>query len=1058
MENADNTGKGPGAQANSSRPPAAPKAKTEPGAKTAKVSGSGVVRPPSAGISAWEDAAGPHDCDLLAYLGKAEDAVVPGGVRSGSSPGHRTLSQTGDGNLTQALLAARVAAEAERSAAQLGQRHELERRASQASRGDSSSVSGASDRAGGSGKPPRAPEQKPKPLPAAAAEAVEAADPCLQGLLSDDEGDDDELVDLMEADDDVLFGGCGGVGDKERSRGSGTGSGKGAASAATPPPPALAPPVSATAQPALDSEAPGPASTATGRSNGGSAGGTSSGAGVPSGSSRGSSAEGGGAHAPAAGRSRKPPTHGPPTPRGRAAAQAAAQASSQALHGQQQSQALYGQQQSQALNGQQQSQALYGQQQSQALYGQQQSQALLSYQQQYYSQLQLQQQQQYTPHGGLPAPSIPVAQVGEGLRQLQMQPRRAFTPGQANRSPMRGSGYVVATAANARVLTPPGSPTSRGGQQPVGSGAYEPSGPGSGSVYVGANSAPQPLLGRPASPQQHVEAAGSQQQHPRGSQQPHGASPRGAHDHASPHAAADGGGPEATAALLAAFAPATSPHRHGGGFNMSSWGSPLHHGGWAAGAGGGGGGGGGGRFSSFSAGYTGGLVYRSMPISQVLGSAAEDGAAAGGGGGGVGARSSLSPGRLSGRAGKAPTLGLMRDRHGSANATSAGPLAAAAAAAVAAAGSRAATSPHSLRPATSPSRSRSLASFGTAVAGPLEPGYARAYAAPPSRQSPRRASHGAPPAPLVIGGVVMSPPPPEGLDGAGGPAGETGTGGAGGPARGPMVPAMPQYLHAPPPIRHCGFGPRAGGHGGGGAASSCSGSTSPPTLAMGGAAGPGSAGSATVAPSVFLGSRAKATDERIRSALLAKVLASVAGGKDQPAAPPPQHHMLMLAHQQQQALHHGHGHMGAHGHQQHQQHQQQQAHSSPGGAAAEDAAAVGHSVPIAAIGMAPAGANASASHMHRQDSLPHLLNAGAAGVGVGEHVTPPAVVLTHPGHAGGFVPHSALPAGPTLAGRIGGGLTPGHGHRGAAGDRNHPGASARSYSFDSPRNGALSHA
>lgn len=40
------------------------------GVKTAKVSGSGGVRPPSAGLSAWEDAAGPHDCDLLAYLGK----------------------------------------------------------------------------------------------------------------------------------------------------------------------------------------------------------------------------------------------------------------------------------------------------------------------------------------------------------------------------------------------------------------------------------------------------------------------------------------------------------------------------------------------------------------------------------------------------------------------------------------------------------------------------------------------------------------------------------------------------------------------------------------------------------------------------------------------------------------------------------------------------------------------------------------------------------------------------------------------------------------------------
>ncbi|KAG2428983.1 hypothetical protein HXX76_011227 [Chlamydomonas incerta] len=996
-----------------SRPPVAPK-KTEPGAKTAKVSGSGGVRPPSAGLSAWEDAAGAHDCDLLAYLGKAEDAAAPGGVRAGSSPGNRALSQTGDGNLTQALLAARLAAEAERSAAQLEQRQELERRASQASRGGSSSVSGGSDRQGGSGKPPRAPEQKSAPAAGGAAGGGggEAADPRLQGLLSDDEDNDDDLVDLMEADDDVLFAGCGsggGGGDKERNRASSTGAGGtgggGKGAAAAPAAPAAAAKASAEAEAEPDVSA-----AAAGRGAGGSGGGASSGSSVLAGGSRGSSAESGGAQA-APGR-RKPQSQGSMKARGGVVAQAG--------HGS----GGVAPQASQAL--------LYGQQ----------SQALLSYQQQYYGQLP--QQQPYTLHAGQAAPTIPVVQVGEGLRQLQMQPRRAFTPGQANRSPVRGSGYVVATAANARVLTPPGSPTSRSGQSgtpPVGSGVFEPS-----SMYVGASSAPQPFLGRPNSPHSaeadvRAHTPRGQQQHP-GGQYPHGGTP----DHATPHIA-DGGGPEATAALLAAFVPTTSPHRHGGGFNMSSWGSP-HHGGWAAGAGGGGGGGGGGRFSSISAGFTGGLVYRSMPISQVPGSAAEDGAT--GGGGGAGVRSSISPARMSGRAGKAaPTLGLMRDRHGSANATSAGPLATAAAAAVAAAGARAATSPHSMRPATSPSRARSLASMGPAAAGTLEPGYSRPYA-PPSRQSPKRASHGTPPTPLVIGGVVMSPPGADGADGAsagqGGPGGEAGAGGAGGMPRGPMVPAMPHHVHAPAPIRHCGFGPRAAGHG---SAAASLGSGSPPTLAMSGAAGPGSAGSATVAPSVFLGSRAKATDERIRSALLAKVLGSGAGGGGRDQSPPPQHHLLLLAHQQQQhqvAMQHSHGGLS----------HPQQHHGSPGGAAAEDAAAKGHPAALAANGMAPAGvAGTSGGPMHRQGSLPHLTTSV-----VGEHGAPPASGYTHPGHAGGFVPHAALPAGPTLAGRIGGALAPGHGHghRAAGGPDHLHGASTRSYSFDSPRSGAVTHA
>ncbi|GLC49073.1 hypothetical protein PLESTB_000179500 [Pleodorina starrii] len=67
----------------------------------------GPPRPPSADLSAWEDPDAPRPgADLLAYLGKAD------GADSGTSTPRQPGPITGDGNLTQALLIARKAAEA----------------------------------------------------------------------------------------------------------------------------------------------------------------------------------------------------------------------------------------------------------------------------------------------------------------------------------------------------------------------------------------------------------------------------------------------------------------------------------------------------------------------------------------------------------------------------------------------------------------------------------------------------------------------------------------------------------------------------------------------------------------------------------------------------------------------------------------------------------------------------------------------------------------------------------------------------------------------------------
>lgn len=88
------------------------------------------------------------------------------------------------------------------------------------------------------------------------------------------------------------------------------------------------------------------------------------------------------------------------------------------------------------------------------------------------------------------------------------------------------------------------------------------------------------------------------------------------------------------------------------------------------------------------------------------------------------------------------------------------------------------------------------------------------------------------------------------------------------PPRGPMVPSLPAYRHYTP--RHCGFNhsrsvPGAGlGSGALGPAGGEAGGLA------GGSTGPMYGGSA------FSGSRAKATDDRLKAALLSKVLASAA--------------------------------------------------------------------------------------------------------------------------------------------------------------------------------------
>ncbi|GIL51049.1 hypothetical protein Vafri_7189 [Volvox africanus] len=265
--------------------------------------------------------------------------------------------------------------------------------------------------------------------------------------------------------------------------------------------------------------------------------------------------------------------------------------------------------------------------------------------------------------------SIPTPQIGEGLRQHPPHARRLYTPGQANRSPIRGSGFMVSPPA-ARSSSPSVSP-GRGlhsavqHQHPSHHQQSAPRRISSPSVSLCV-----PSSHRTRSPREsHASAAGttvstfapdSEELAPGGTL---------------------GGIGLVGGAPASAAAGSGGPVLNGGILKMGSWVTGTASTVSAASAAAGGGGGGN---SSSSQSLTlshstlsrfppahvqtfpGGQVYRSTPISQVPGSSSEERIEALGAAGGVGAgtapsgntlgpggpRGAVSPGRMSARTGR----------------------------------------------------------------------------------------------------------------------------------------------------------------------------------------------------------------------------------------------------------------------------------------------------------------------------------------------------------------------------------------------------------------------
>ncbi|GLI62111.1 hypothetical protein VaNZ11_004644 [Volvox africanus] len=268
--------------------------------------------------------------------------------------------------------------------------------------------------------------------------------------------------------------------------------------------------------------------------------------------------------------------------------------------------------------------------------------------------------------------SIPTPQIGEGLRQHPPQARRLYTPGQANRSPIRGSGFMVSPPA-ARSSSPSISP-GRGlhsavqHQHPSHHQQSAPRRISSPSVSLCV-----PSSHRTRSPREsHASAAGT-------------AVPTFASDseELAPGGTLGGigliGGAPASAA-----ASSSGPVLNGGVLKMGSWvtGAASTVGASSSAAGGGGGNNSSSQSLTLSHStlsrfppahvqtFPGGQVYRSTPISQVPGSSSEEriealGAAGAAGAGtapsgntlGPGApRGAVSPGRISARTGRQPRV------------------------------------------------------------------------------------------------------------------------------------------------------------------------------------------------------------------------------------------------------------------------------------------------------------------------------------------------------------------------------------------------------------------
>ncbi|EFJ49615.1 hypothetical protein VOLCADRAFT_89516 [Volvox carteri f. nagariensis] len=453
--------------------------------------------------------------------------------------------------------------------------------------------------------------------------------------------------------------------------------------------------------------------------------------------------------------------------------------------------------------------------------------------------------------------SIPTPQIGEGLRQHPPPPpRRLYLPGQSNRSPVRGSGYVV-SHASVRTNSPSKSP-SRGLHSAVNPHhtalpqASVPRRLSSPSITLG-----NPSSHRSRSPRESNASA---------------ASTAGAAFHADgdEFAIAPGG------TLGGLGIPAGSSGAAGNGTGLS--GSVLKMGSWVTGTAAGNGG-----VTGMANGgnFPGGQVYRSTPISQVSGSSSEEmmrmealggaggGAGAGpvsGGSGGLGQgtpRGGGSPGRLSARPVRQPRAAVAS--------SSGGPAGAAGGASSYAHDRFGGSFSAPTRPSTSPHKPRSS---GTARSSGLVSVGTLSSAAATSIFSNGAVAEAVDAAAAAAAAIAAATAPP---------------------SRGIIVPALPPYPAAHG-IRHCGFKQAVASPVSGGAAGAGSvlyaGNGSAAAAAV---AAANSTGASGAFGSTFSSGRPRAgagIDDRLRPPALNKILSGV-GLAAGPNTSPQEHTSLL---------------------------------------------------------------------------------------------------------------------------------------------------------------------
>ncbi|KXZ49192.1 hypothetical protein GPECTOR_22g782 [Gonium pectorale] len=312
------------------------------------------------------------------------------------------------------------------------------------------------------------------------------------------------------------------------------------------------------------------------------------------------------------------------------------------------------------------------------------------------------------------------------------------------------------------------------------------------------------------------------------------------------------------------FVPLSSGHVVGGGFNSAAWavqGPVGGNGGLAFGALG--------RFPAAAVQHYGsGQVYKSLPISQPISSATEDGSEVVAGAGGHGARNSgLSHSRQSGRNGRHAVTTPPASTSGSVSFSSSRERSRAMLP------GHASNSPHRPRVMLASSGSPVTAHHTVPVGGGSEPPCTPLGG---RSRSPKRTiiAPAAPPSTMVLGGVVLPIGPidllAEAQDG-GHDAVETATHGSHHHdvmPRGPIVPTLPQ--HRSSGIRHCGFMHAPGGIA---ASSTVSAPPPPPAAAYGAGAhglGHGVFGSSLPSKAGKVAS-ARIAEDRSKSAMFARL-------------------------------------------------------------------------------------------------------------------------------------------------------------------------------------------